>query len=449
MNLKSSWPILCRYKLSLALLNPAGGDRTPRASQIDVQAYLQYDIRCVANFLGFPESNALVQRLGAANNKRRQLLAYYKTHSDKPSSRHNNDFSGITDNIVSPYPDTDGLNDLFYHCPGDLQEAHSDFENRTITDNLDFSGYLYADFPDWTDQYPTHLQEAHSGFENRSPPKSSPSILANNPPSTAPLESSFPEPSKRAQIVCPHCFQTVRLEIDSFDEDWESHVRNDLKPYVCTFGDCVNPNRLYNDHGEWSSHERLFHRREWLCGLCSYISTSKDCFSRHLKSVHFGSLSDDQCETVLGLSERAISSSQQCPLCVMPPITDPSCFQRHLGLHLEQLSHLMIHNGGIPGISYVEGTEFLETTWEFESFACVSGSNNFVVPPYYEKTPSKATGKRSENASIIHYAPSPSELDQHEMPLSDSWAEQKLTLRSIDVESMYSRSSRPLSVSYL
>lgn len=411
MNFKSSWPILCRYKLSLALLNPAGGDRTPRASQI-VQAYLQYDIRCVANFLGFPESNALLQRLGAANNKRRQLLAYYKTHSDEPSSRHNNDFSGSTDNIVSPYPDTDGLNDLFYH-------------------------------------YPTHLQEAHSSFENRSPPKSSPGILANNPPSTAPLESSVPEPSKRAQIVCPHCFQTVRLEIDSFDEDWESHVRNDLKPYVCTFGDCVNPNRLYNDYGEWSSHERLFHRREWLCGLCSYISTSKDCFSRHLKSVHSETLSDDQCETVLGLSERAISSPQQCPLCVMPPITDPSCFQRHLGLHLEQLSHLMIHNGGIPEISYVEDTKFQETTWEFESFACVSGSNNFVVPPNPEKTPSKATGKRSENASIIHYAPSTSELDQHERPLSDSWAEQKLTLRSIDIESMYSRSSRPLSVSYL
>ncbi len=43
-----------------------------------------YDIQ-VRNKFGLATDSELAQRLGKANTKRRQLLAYYKNHSDKVS----------------------------------------------------------------------------------------------------------------------------------------------------------------------------------------------------------------------------------------------------------------------------------------------------------------------------------------------------------------------------
>lgn len=168
--------------------------------------------------------------------------------------------------------------------------------------------------------------------------------LPNNLRSPILLETTSRQLVRIVPFLCPHCHQSVDIDLHNFDEDWRKHFKADIKPYVCTFGNCTIPNQLYDSYEQWSDHERQFHRREWFCGLCSYICTSKDHFAQHVHNSHSADLPQDQQDAVLKLSERAMSSPQQRPFCVLPPISDPTCFQRHLGLHLEQMSNLILQD---------------------------------------------------------------------------------------------------------
>ncbi|OQE02983.1 hypothetical protein PENVUL_c036G09540 [Penicillium vulpinum] len=104
-----------------------------------------------------------------------------------------------------------------------------------------------------------------------------------------------------------------------------------------TFGDCVKAN-LYDSYTEWSEHERQFHRRGWICGLCSCTSKSEAFFLDHLRDSHARVFPEDQQQAMARLSERYTSSAQQCPLCTKPPVSNPICFQQQLARHLQQLS---------------------------------------------------------------------------------------------------------------
>jgi len=76
--------ITCLYKFSIATQNPTPRDRLEKCAKIDMSHYEAFDVKHLAEkFSAAREHNYLIQRLGRANTKRRQLLKYYDQHHEK------------------------------------------------------------------------------------------------------------------------------------------------------------------------------------------------------------------------------------------------------------------------------------------------------------------------------------------------------------------------------
>lgn len=74
--------ITCLYKFSIAIRSPAQRDRLQKCASIDVSHYEFFDIQHTSNKFPGVEQH-LIDRLGKANTRRRQLLIYHKRHHDK------------------------------------------------------------------------------------------------------------------------------------------------------------------------------------------------------------------------------------------------------------------------------------------------------------------------------------------------------------------------------
>ncbi|CAI7656209.1 unnamed protein product [Penicillium glandicola] len=302
------YTIASLYKFSLTLQNPAHRDRTAQASRIELGHFEFYDIQHVSDKYNIPRDSTLAQRLGKANTKRRQLLAYHKDHTEKISRYVDLVVQKAIEVPLAPIRD-----------PGTQSISTKWTQDTTIStiyrqDNDDRSDSGQTKFSATTS---TAGDQAHVSMPPP-PPADVVNKIQNHP------------------FFCPYCHQTIQLE--NMDEDWNYHVYSDLRPYICTFGDCVKANQLYDSYTEWSEHERQFHRREWVCNVCSCTFKSEAFFRNHLGDVHAGVLPEDQQQAMVKLSERSISSAQQCPLCTKPPISNQSRFQQHLARHLQQLS---------------------------------------------------------------------------------------------------------------
>lgn len=72
------------YKFSIAIRNPTPRDRLEKCADIDVSHFEPFDVPHVAEkFQGIEGKDYLIQRLGKANTRRRQLLRYHEEHHEK------------------------------------------------------------------------------------------------------------------------------------------------------------------------------------------------------------------------------------------------------------------------------------------------------------------------------------------------------------------------------
>ncbi|KAK4866983.1 hypothetical protein LT330_007724 [Penicillium expansum] len=296
------------YKFSLTLQNPAHRDRTAQASRIELGHFEFYDIQHVSDKYNIPRDSTLAQRLGRANTKRRQLLAYHKDHTEKISRYINVVVQKATEVPMASIKDTG-----------------TQSTSTRLTQDTTVSTIHHHDYDSGSDSAQTKFSTATSTAGDQA------HVLTPPPPPADAVNTMQNQP-----FFCPYCHQTIQLE--HIDEDWEYHVYSDLRPYICTFGDCVKANQLYDSYTEWSEHERQFHRREWICNLCSCAFKTEVVFRNHLEDAHAGVLPKDQQQAMVELSERTIFSAQQCPLCTKPPISNSSHFQQHLARHLQQIS---------------------------------------------------------------------------------------------------------------
>ncbi|CAI7649792.1 unnamed protein product [Penicillium crustosum] len=302
------YTITSLYKFSLTLQNPAHRDRTAQASRIELGHFEFYDIQHVSDKYNIPWDSTLAQRLGKANTRRRQLLAYHKDHTEK----------------ISRYVDV-AVQKAIEVPRASIKDTRTRSISTKWTQDTTASTIYHHDDDSISDSGQTKFSETTSTAGDQA------HILIPPPPPADVVNTIQNHP-----FFCPYCRQTIQLE--NMDEDWKYHVYSDLRPYICTFGDCVKANQLYDSYTEWSEHERQFHRREWVCNLCSLTFNSEALFRNHLRAAHAGVLPEDQQQAIMNLSERSISSAQQCPLCTKPPISNPSRFQQHLARHLQQLS---------------------------------------------------------------------------------------------------------------
>ncbi|OQE16800.1 hypothetical protein PENFLA_c026G04506 [Penicillium flavigenum] len=318
------YTITSLYKFSLTLQNPAHRDRTARAARIDLSHFEFYDIQHVSDKYNLPRDSMLAKRLGKANTKRRQLLAYHKDHAEK----------------ISKYVDV-AVKKAIEISKDPIRDNGLDMPNkgpRSIstkwTQDTTVSTIYHQDIDVASDSGQTKFSATTSTTGDQAhtlmPPPPPPAGMVNT------VKYAVENTDQNTSFFCPYCRQTIQLE--NKDKDWNYHVYSDLQPYIFTFGNCVKANQLYDSYTEWSEHERQFHRREWICGMCSCTYQSEAFFRKHLEDAHAGVLPENQRQAIVKLSERCTSFAQQCPLCTKSPISDPSRFQQHLARHLQQLS---------------------------------------------------------------------------------------------------------------
>lgn len=114
-------------------------------------------------------------------------------------------------------------------------------------------------------------------------------------------------------------------------ENPRKHVLRDLRPFICTFEKCSQPDRLFRNEKEWYQHELQFHRREWVCRItaCGIIFRDLHEFRLHLEADHSKVLDElvlDQCERETTLP------ADQCPFCAVTIPMDK--MRTHMGNHL-------------------------------------------------------------------------------------------------------------------
>ncbi|EPE33048.1 hypothetical protein GLAREA_06060 [Glarea lozoyensis ATCC 20868] len=113
---------------------------------------------------------------------------------------------------------------------------------------------------------------------------------------------------------CPYCGHQVMI---TNQREWESHVSEDLKPYICTFESCIW--RTFSNCDDWFSHELQTHRREWVCQQqCPRGPVSnRVAFAYHLGHSHSADIDSSDLKGVLLQSEEPMDRFGEgaCLLC--------------------------------------------------------------------------------------------------------------------------------------
>ncbi|KAI5810624.1 hypothetical protein BZA77DRAFT_347635 [Pyronema omphalodes] len=347
------------FRLTANIQNLASRDRMERIERIDVSAFGPYDINHVRDKYGLADdAQYLIERLGKANTKRRQLLKYNEQHHDKIAGRRRDDTGnpGDTESTAGEEPDHQdekGKGVERQDMVGFSEEDYSFGEGPTTmqtTVSTVYEGNVPSSF-----EYHERDDDARSetGFTETSYATSAgPTSSSDKLRVPAPPNGYSDEP-----FQCPYCFKIVTNQGSNY-MSWQKHVFRDIRPYVCTFRNCSQASRLYSSRHEWFHHEREFHRREWACEHCDEVSSSSQDFKDHITKRHRHLLRIESIAVLVDRSERVVESSQPCPLC--PETLTPKRLQRHLGKHMQQIA-LFVLPGSLQEDEEEEGENVEET----------------------------------------------------------------------------------------
>lgn len=75
--------VTCLFEFSIATKNPAPRDRLEKYSQIPVKHFEIFDVSHAKHKFPECQESTLIERLGKANTRRRQMLRYYKEHHER------------------------------------------------------------------------------------------------------------------------------------------------------------------------------------------------------------------------------------------------------------------------------------------------------------------------------------------------------------------------------
>ncbi|CZR67556.1 uncharacterized protein PAC_17455 [Phialocephala subalpina] len=308
------------YKFSITIQNPAHRDRTARASKIDVSFWSQFDLTHVRDKFPKCSNEQLLRDLAQANTKRRQIFSYHKRHRDK----------------VQHFRES-LLQEGSHVNTGQLENALD--EKPSLPANLG-APTIHTGNTKLTQTTVSTIRPPLAPIAVSVSGRSQRTTITNDPVSTSKDLLTVPPPPNDASdfdkpFVCPYCY----LVIDPRDQkQWEIHVLDDLRPYVCTFGDCVSAAVLYDRYSEWRTHELEVHRREWFCNFCNTTYDTRKGFVEHLDLRHKTLITGEyQLESLISLCERTSTRDEDCPLCANFT-GNVNSVQHHLAQHLRQLA---------------------------------------------------------------------------------------------------------------
>ncbi|KAF2798222.1 hypothetical protein K505DRAFT_357751, partial [Melanomma pulvis-pyrius CBS 109.77] len=159
-----------------------------------------------------------------------------------------------------------------------------------------------------------------------------------------------PDPLKAVHenttFPCPYCGMTLESSEMQNRQLWKHHVFRDLRPYVCTFENCQNAEKLYVSRHDWIYHEFQIHRREYACKECHTIHFNREEMSTHLQEHYGKSVLPTQSGVILDLCGRQVDVSDNekdsCLLC--GDELSLSELQGHLANHMEDIALFVLPN---------------------------------------------------------------------------------------------------------
>ncbi|KAF8244139.1 hypothetical protein K440DRAFT_25588 [Wilcoxina mikolae CBS 423.85] len=297
--------ITCFYRFSIAIQNPAPTDRLQKCSSIDFSAYEAFDIRHISEKLPILGDSYLVDRLGRANTRRRQLLEYHRRHHQKIACYNDGNDDGEK-SLADGSTHSDMQTTVSTLLPRDVEPSDLEDTELDTRSESELSRTSYA--------------SSVGGLEG---------LRVPDPPKEALTSSETP-------FECPYCFSMVAV---SNIIDWKRHVYKDLRPYVCTFADCPRSDHLFDTRQEWFEHENVTHRREWFCNACKESYPQAAIFRHHIETKHQDEFIKSQLDVVVKRGERTAEPGQSCPLCEESNLSRRArAFEKHVGRHMRQIA---------------------------------------------------------------------------------------------------------------
>ncbi|KAK2768772.1 hypothetical protein FQN54_000628 [Arachnomyces sp. PD_36] len=239
------------YSLSFKIRNPAmriGLSKALKYTEVDpdtgvnlIEEYASLDQSHLAElFRSFGhrspdnlKNHYLVQRLARANTRRRQQFRYWRKRKVK-----------------------------YEKYPKPVEGALGNPQNLNIQMERDLR---IVDGPRSAPSLPstaTALNPAQVKLEDDSSIISTTTFLIMADEKSGDHVSIPPPPaidSDTKEFECPYCF-TICPRKTITKKVWETHIFRDLRPYVCTFEDCKEPDQQYDTLSDWVAHETLKHK---------------------------------------------------------------------------------------------------------------------------------------------------------------------------------------------
>ncbi|PYH89886.1 kinase-like protein [Aspergillus ellipticus CBS 707.79] len=299
------------YHLSFKVRNPAmriGLSKALKYVEVDeetqvnlIDVYASFDVSHVAElFHSFDHQTLerlhgdyLVQRLARANTRRRQQFRYWCNRKFKYER----------------------------HC-----EAEGTLGTAQNMERQLGAGPLMAEGPQYTPTQPstaTWLDVDKINLTDDTSIISTRTVLrvANEKGGDHVSVPAIPAIDPNAkEFECPYCLMICPFKTLGKDA-WETHIFRDLRPYVCTFEDCKEPDQQYDTLEDWISHEATqhgaiadsqacFQEYTWDCPVCLISKASPVHIACHLRRIACFSLprpSDTSDDTTIdsGLSAKA------------------------------------------------------------------------------------------------------------------------------------------------
>ncbi|MCJ1461419.1 hypothetical protein MMC07_000016 [Pseudocyphellaria aurata] len=142
-------------------------------------------------------------------------------------------------------------------------------------------------------------------------------------------QADYPRPAKGSKICC-WCF--ALLPIDPSDQnEWQKHVNEDNKPYLCISEKCPDSSPRFTTSREWlkhmlKTHGQNWHREafptsSWICPLCNNDDTIfpiADELASHLADSHGEVFARPEIQAIVQQSRiRSPRSRNECLLCCL------------------------------------------------------------------------------------------------------------------------------------
>ncbi|RDW78921.1 uncharacterized protein DSM5745_05773 [Aspergillus mulundensis] len=91
-----------------------------------------------------------------------------------------------------------------------------------------------------------------------------------------------------AEFECHYCY-TMCAEVTAKPQAWRRHIMRDLRPYVCTFRHCKDPDQQYDTFTEWVTHESSSHGVRVAdlrtCLICAQQNQTTHHVASHLRRI--------------------------------------------------------------------------------------------------------------------------------------------------------------------